>query len=102
MEGRGAQVGHVGYLVLGVVARARALAAGGDWPAAQQALEEARQVLRERAVGNALAQVVDAAVVEVAVESSDRDRANRALGEDSRRAGLGSAWRSGWRGWVVP
>ncbi|HSO04387.1 MAG TPA: LuxR C-terminal-related transcriptional regulator, partial [Candidatus Limnocylindrales bacterium] len=76
---RGASVGHVGYLVLGAVARARALAAGGDWPAAQQALEEARQVLRERAVGNALAQVVDAAAVEVAVESSDRDRASRAL-----------------------
>ncbi len=79
VERRGASVGHVGYLVLGAVARARALAAGGDWPAAQQALEEARQVLRERAVGNALAQVVDSAVVEVAVESSDRDRANRAL-----------------------
>ena len=79
VERRGAQVGHVGYLVLGLVARARALAAGGDWSAAQQALEEARQVLRERAVSNALAQVVDAAVVEVAVESSDRDRANRAL-----------------------
>ena len=79
VEGRAMQVGHVGYLVLGAVARARALVAGGDWPAAQQALEEARQVLRERAVGNALAQAVDAAAVEVAVESSDRDRARRAL-----------------------
>lgn len=79
VEGRGAQVGHVGYLVLGAVARARALAAGGDWPAAHQALEEARQVLRERAVGNGLVQVVDGAVVELAVESSDRHKANRAL-----------------------
>ena len=79
VEGRGASVGHVGYLVLGVVARARALAAGSDWPAAQQALEEARQILRERAVGNGLVQVVDGAVVEMAVESSDRERANRAL-----------------------
>ena len=79
VEGRAVQVGHVGYLVLGAVARARVLAAGGDWPAAHQALEEARQVLRERAVGNALAQVVDAAVVEVAVESSDRALATRAL-----------------------
>ena len=80
VERRGASVGHIGYLVLGAVARARALAAGGDWPAAQQALEEAsRRGRRKQAVGNALAQVVDSAVVEVAVESSDRDRANRAL-----------------------
>jgi LuxR family maltose regulon positive regulatory protein len=79
VEGRAMQVGHVAYLVLGTVARARALVAGGDWLAANQALEEARQVLRERAVGKALAQVVDAAAVEVAVESSDRDRARRAL-----------------------
>ena len=79
VEGRGASVGHVGYLVLGVVARARALAAGSDRPAAQQALEEARQILRERAVGNGLVQVVDGAVVEIAVELSDRERANRAL-----------------------
>jgi LuxR family maltose regulon positive regulatory protein len=79
VEGRAVQLGHVGYLVLGAVARARALAACGDWPAANQALEEARQVVRERAVGKALAQVVDAAVVEVAVESSDRARATRAL-----------------------
>jgi LuxR family maltose regulon positive regulatory protein len=79
VEGRAVQVGHVGYLVLGSVARARALVAGGDCPAAHLALDEARQVLRERAVGNALARVVDVAVVEVAVESSDRDRAKRAL-----------------------
>ena len=79
VEGRGASVGHVGYLVLGAVARARARAAGSDWSAAQQALEEARQVLRERAVGNGLVQVVDGALVDLAVECSDRHRANRAL-----------------------
>ena len=89
------QVGHVGYLVLGAVARARALAAGGDWPAAQQALEEARQVLRERAVGNALAQVVDAAVVEVAVESSDRASGQPRLGADSRGPGSGAPGHPG-------
>ncbi len=79
VEGRGASVGHVGYLVLGVVARARALAAGSDRPAAYQALEEARQVLRERAVDNGLVHVVDGAVVEISVELSDRERATRAL-----------------------
>ena len=81
VEGRGASVGHVGYLVLGVVARARALAAGSDWSAAQEALEEARQVLRDRAVGQGLVQVVDCAVVEMAVESADRARASRALAQ---------------------
>jgi LuxR family maltose regulon positive regulatory protein len=79
VEARGASVGHVGYLVLGAVARARALVAGSDWPGAGQALEEARQVLRERAGGNGLVQVIDCAAVEVAVETSDRARANRAL-----------------------
>jgi DNA-binding CsgD family transcriptional regulator len=65
--------------VLGAVARARALAAGADLPAAEQALEDARQALREQGAGNGLIQIVDGGVVEVAVESSDRHRANRAL-----------------------
>jgi LuxR family maltose regulon positive regulatory protein len=80
VQERGRSVGHVGYLVLGSVARARALAAGADWSAAEQALEEARQALRERGADNGLARIVAGAVVEVAVESSDRARANQALG----------------------
>lgn len=79
VERRGAQTGHVGYLVLGAVARARALAAGADRLGADQALEDARQVLRDRAAGNPLASIVDGAVVEVAVELSDRGRAIRVL-----------------------
>jgi LuxR family maltose regulon positive regulatory protein len=79
VQARGESVGHVGYLVLGTVAWARALAAGSTWPAAQQALEQARQILRERAVGRGLVQVVDGAVVELAVEASDRALATRAL-----------------------
>lgn len=79
VETRGAQTGHVAYLVLGAVARARALAVGADWSGADQALEDARQILRDRAAGNPLAHIVDGAVVEVAVELSDRGRAIRAL-----------------------
>ena len=79
VQSRGSSVGHVCYLVLGALARARALAAGSDWAAVEQALEEARQVLRERGGDNGLVRVIDGAAVEVAVESSDRARANRAL-----------------------
>jgi LuxR family maltose regulon positive regulatory protein len=73
------EVQHVPYLVLGTLARARALAAGRRPAAAHEQLESARLVLSRHGARGPLAGVIDHVEADVAIMAGDRARARRAV-----------------------
>jgi LuxR family maltose regulon positive regulatory protein len=74
-----AEVQHVPYLVLGAVARARALASGAQRSAAVEQLEAASASLSRHSADGPLGQQVHRARVEIAVMSGDRAEARHAV-----------------------
>jgi LuxR family maltose regulon positive regulatory protein len=82
------EVQHVPYLVLGAVARARALASGGHLSDAVEQLESAGASLSRHSADGLLGQQVHRARVEIAVMSGERAEARHAfarLAQDRNR-----------------